>query len=133
LSKIHGNKGRLYLGIASSTAAAEPMANLTQWSLDFATDKVDVTACGDANKNSVSGLPDCNGTYAGVYDTVTAQTYTAATDGAARRFYLYPDATNSAQYWWGTAVFDFTAQGGVTDAVTIDGSFAAASAVTKIG
>ena len=45
---------------------------------------------GDQNLIRVAGLPDASGDFSGFYDTVTAQTYTAATDGLPRNFYLYP-------------------------------------------
>lgn len=120
------------MGLASGIVAAEPVAFLNKWSIKFSTDKVEVTAFQDGNKIYVSGLPDASGDVAGFYDNATTQLYTAATDGAARRFYLYPDNTLT-QYWFGTAIVDFSVDGGVGDAVTISGSWAAGSAVTKVG
>jgi hypothetical protein len=132
LSRIHGKAGRLYAGIASG-GTAESIAFLNKWSIDFETDKADVTAFGDTNKTYVSGLPDAKGSYSGFYDTATAQLFTASQDGVARKFYLYPDNTAVGVYWYGTAFFDFSVEGGVGDAVSISGSWAAGSAITKIG
>ena len=134
MAKIHGQGGRLYVGIASGTAAAEPISYLNDWSIDFSTDKVDVTSFEDANKTYVTGKEDVQGTYSGFYDNATAQTYTAATDGTARRFYLYPAAStgSTGQYWFGTAFFDIKVKGGVSSAVAIDGTFVAASDVSKL-
>jgi hypothetical protein len=130
----HGRAGRLYVGITGTNASAESVAFLNKWQITFETDDVDVTAFGDANKTYVSGLPDVGGTFSGFFDDATQQLYTAAQDGASRRFYLYPDATNNAgTYWWGTATFDFAAEGGVADAVSVSGNFKAASAVSRIG
>lgn len=120
------------MGITSA-GTAEPVAYLNNWELTASTDDVEVTAFGDTNKVFVSGLPDVGGSFSGFYDDVTAQTYTAATDGVARKFYLYPNTGTNGQYWYGTAIFDFTASGGVDSAVTISGNWKAASAVTKIG
>ncbi len=131
MARIHGQRGRLYAGLASSTAAAEPVAYLTAWTLDSATDKSDVTAFGDTNKTYVSGLPDAQGTYAGFYDTASAQLYTASQDGAARRFYLYPDISDG-DYFFGTALFDFSVNTGVAEGVAVSGSWSAASAIAKI-
>ena len=39
----------------------------------------------------------------------------------------------NTQYWFGTGLFDFSATGQQDGAIAINGSFAAASAVTKIG
>lgn len=132
MARIHGRSGRLYVGIASG-GTAEPVSYLNKWSMDFSTDDVDVTTFGDTNKTYVSGLPDFSGSFGGFYDTATAQLYTAATDGVARKFYLYPDNSSAAQYWYGTATFDFSITAGVAEAVAVAGNFKAASAITKIG
>lgn len=128
---IHGRRGKLYAGIASDTASAEPIANLKSWSLSQTVDRSDVTCFGDTNKKYVSGLPDAQGQFSGFYDTNTAQLYTAAQDGLARKFYLYPD-TSDGDYFFGTALFDWTIETPVDGPVTISGSFAAASNVSKV-
>ncbi|MDQ3106415.1 MAG: hypothetical protein M3Q68_01230 [Actinomycetota bacterium] len=132
MARIHGKSGRLYAAIASG-GAAEPIAFLNAWTIDFSTDKADVTAFGDTNKVYSSGLPDSQGTFGGFYDTATAQLYTASQDGVARKFYLYPDNATTGQYWYGTALFDFSVSGGVGDAVGVSGAWNAAGAITKIG
>ncbi len=131
MARLAGRSGRLYVSITSG-GAAEPITYLNQWSINFATDNIDVTAMGDTHKVYVSGLPDCSGSFAGFYDDATAQTYTAATDGVARKFYLYP-GSSTAQYWFGTALFDFSVSSDVSGAASISGDFAAATAVAKIG
>lgn len=129
---IHGRKGRLYVGLASDTASAEGVANLSKWSIDFSTDDVEVTVFGDTNKVYVSGLPDASGSFAGFYDTASAQLYTSATDGLARRFYIYPSTpATTATYWFGTGLFDFSVEGDVGDAVKISGNWKAAGPITK--
>lgn len=132
MSRIAGRNGRLYAGIGSG-GTAEPIAFLNKWSLKFATGKLDVTAFGDTNRTYVSALPDCQGDYAGFYDNATAQLYTAATDGVARKFYLYPDNTATSQYWFGTGIFDFNIDAQVDGSVNISGGMAAATPVAKIG
>lgn len=131
MARAHGRRGRLYAGIASDTSAAEPITFLNSWSVNFTVDKVDVTAFGDSNKVYVSGLPDASGDFGGFYDNATAQLYTASQDGLARRFYLYPDISDG-DYFFGTALFDFAASGGVSDGIAVSGSWAAASAIAKI-
>lgn len=134
MSRIAGTTGRLYVGIASTSAAAEPIAFISKMSLDFSTDDIDVTSFGDANKVYVSGMPDCSGSFSGFFDDATAQTYTAARDGGVRNFYWYPKtATSAGPYWFGTALFDFSVDADIGGAVTIAGNFKAASAVTKVG
>ncbi len=130
---IHGRRGRLYVGITASASAAEPVANLTGWSVNFDTDDVEVTVFGDNNKVYVAGLPDASGTFKGFLDTATAQLYTAATDGDARRFYIYPTISNTGQYWSGTATFDFSVESDVGDAAKISGGWKASSNISKTG
>lgn len=132
-SPIHGRKGRLYVGVANSGANAEPIANLRSFSLDFSTDDVEVTSFGDTSKVYVSGLPDVSGAFSGFYDTASAQLYTAATDGDARRFYLYPTTSSTTTYWFGTAIFDMSLEAAVDDSVKVSGSFKGAGPVAKVG
>jgi hypothetical protein len=132
VARIHGKSGRLYAAIASG-GSAEPIAFLNKWTIDFSTDKADVTAFGDTNKVYVSGLPDASGSFGGWYDDATAQLYTASQDGVSRKFYLYPSNATTGQYWYGTALFDFSVSSGVGDAVAVSGNWNAAAAITKIG
>lgn len=132
MARIAGRNGRLYVGI-SSAGTAEPIAFLSQFTASWTTEKYDVTAFGDSNKSYVAGLPDFQATYTGFYDTATAQLYTAATDGVARKFYMYTDTTLGAtNYWFGTAFFDFNIDESVAGPVAISGTFAAATATAKI-
>lgn len=133
MARIHGRRGRVYVGLASDTATAEPVAFLNRWSLNSSSDRVDVTSFGDTTKVYVAGLPDAQGTFAGFYDTASAQLYTASSDGLARKTYLYPDTTATGTYWFGTAFFDFSVEDGVDGAVTISGNFSAASSFAKVG
>lgn len=133
MARIHGRRGRIYLGIASDTASAEPLPFFARWTINHSTDKAEVTAMGDANKVYVSGLADATGSFSGFYDDATAQTYTAATDGLARKFYLYPSTLTNSQYWFGTILVDMTVEGGVDSAVTVSANWNAASTVAKVG
>lgn len=133
MAKRHGRNGRLYVAIASG-GSAEPIVNITDWDMDANQDTVEVTSLGDASKTFVAGLPGGSGTFAGFWDDATAQTYTAATDGVARKFYLYPDLINAAtKYWFGTAFFGFKVADAVGGAVTISGNWSAATPVTGNG
>jgi hypothetical protein len=132
MARIAGRSGRLYANLTSG-GTAEPITFLTNWSLNFATDKIEVTSFGDTTKVYVAGLPDCQGDYSGFYDNATAQLYTAAVDGVSRKFYLYPSNSATGQYWFGTAIFDFNVTGDVAQAVAISGSFASADVVAKVG
>jgi hypothetical protein len=127
---IAGRRGRLYVGLASG-GTAEPVANLKSFSMDFSTDRYDVTCFGDTNKVETAGLPNATGDFSGFYDTASAQLYTASQDGVARKFYAYVD-TSTLDYWFGTAYFDFHIELAVDSTVDISGSFAAATGVFKV-
>lgn len=132
MARQHGRNARLYMNLTSG-GTAEPVAFLRQWSISFATDSVEVTAFGDSNKTYVAGLPDASGSYSGFYDDATAQMFTSAVDGVARKFYLYPSTGTTSQYFFGTALFDFSLDSSVDGANTVSGDFQAASIVTKVG
>jgi len=132
MARISGKNGILYANITSG-GTAEPIAFLNQFSMDFTTDKQDVSCFGDTTKQYVSGFADASGAFAGFYDNATAQLYTAAIDGVARKFYFYPTTASTAQYWFGTGIFDFSISEQTSGGVAISGSWAAATAVAKVG
>lgn len=131
MARRHGRNAQVYVGVTSG-AAATPCAFQASWSINMVTDKQDVTAFGDGNKVYVAGLPDSSGDFTGFMDDATSQTYIAATDGLARNFYLYPDATNSPNvYWFGTILPDFSADGAIGSSVNVKASWNAASKVQR--
>ncbi len=132
MARIHGRNGALYVEIVSG-GSASLVSYVNKYTMPRATDMVDVTAFTDTNKTYVSGLPDSKGSYGGFFDTATAQLYTAANDGIARKFYLYVDSTAPTHnYWYGTAFFDTSITGGVAEAVAISGNLSAASNITYV-
>lgn len=132
MARIAGRNGALFAGITSG-GTAEPIAYLTQWTLDASSDRTDVTAFGDTAKAYVQGLPDAQGTFSGWYDSASAQLYTAAVDGVARKTYLYPDRTTPSVYFFGTCFYDFSIDTSVDGAVSISGSWASATSMSKVG
>jgi hypothetical protein len=133
VARRHGRNGRVYLALASA-GTAEPLNFTAKWSFSAVTDKDEVTALGDTNKIYVAGLPDSNGDFSGFWDDSAAYTYTAASDGVARKFYLYPDATNDpTKYWFGTVFADYKADGDVGSAVKVAASWVAASSIISVG
>ncbi len=132
MARMAGRGGAVYMALTSG-GTAEPVAFVSTWSVNFTTNKIDVTAMGDTNKVYVAGLPDAQGQFAGFYDDATVQTYTAATDGIARKFYQYPDRAVSTKYWFGTILPDMTVDSSVDGAIAVSASWAAASAITKVG
>jgi len=133
IARIHGRNGQVYLAIASGgVAAALPFA--ASWSISFSTEKAEVTAFGDGTKVYVAGLPDASGEWSGFYDDSTAQSLTAAQDGVARAFYLYPKTpSTSGPYFWGTILPDISLNSTVGGAVEMSASWNAATPINKVG
>lgn len=132
MARIHGRRGRVYLAVASG-GTAEPIPFMSSWSINFETEKAEVTAFGDNNKVYVAGLPDASGEFGGFYDDATAQTYSAAVDGQPRKFYLYPSTLVNTQYFFGEILPDFAVEGAVDDAVSVTSSWNASSEIKKQG
>lgn len=134
MGRLAGRRGRVYMGIASDTAVAEPLPFQASYSVNFTTEKIDVTAMGDENMVYVAGLPDASGEFGGFFDDTTAQTYTAAVDGLPRKFYLYPDPVSKPLlYFFGTILPDMNLSSTVSGAVEMSASWAAGSSVKKVG
>jgi hypothetical protein len=92
------------------------------------TDKIDVTAFGDPNKQYVQGLRDLTGDLSGFWDNADDKLFDAAESADPVRIYLYPSSDAPTFYWYGTAWVDASLEVGVSDAVTVSATFAAASA-----
>ena len=131
MSRLAGRNGRVYMALTSG-GTAEPVAYQAKWSINFGTNKIDVTAMGDDQKTTVNGLPAATGSFSGFYDDASVQTYTAATDGIGRKFYLYPNVS-TAQYWFGTINPDFTADADVDGPIAVSADWSAASKIAKVG
>jgi hypothetical protein len=132
VSRIAGRNAAIYVG-ATTSAQASTLTFQNSWSMSFETERIDVTAFGDSNKSYVTGIADASGEFSGFYDDATAQTLTAAIDGLARKFYLYPNTNTATQYFFGTVFVDFKANGGVAGAVEVAASWGAASTIAKVG
>ena len=127
-----GRFGVVYLGATNGgTAVNQP--NLRSWSLDGATDFIDVTCMGDSNHSYVSGIPDSSGAFNGVWDSATTTIfYTAARDGLSRKMYLYPSTLTPANYFFGI-LLDSSFSGAWDAAVEVTANWKAAGAITPIG
>lgn len=128
MARISGARGRLYAAITSAGTAA-PIAFLSELSFDMSTEQFEVTAFEDTTKTYVAGKPDAKGTYKGFYDTSVAggQFYAAATDGVARKFYVYEDCNTLTSYFFGTGFFDQKLGIPMNGAVTLEGSITPAT------
>lgn len=131
-SRFHGRNGRLMVAPTAS-AAASPVAYVSSFTIDSQTDKADVTAFGDNNKQAVVGLPDDKGTFAGFADIAGDTLYTAARDGLARATYFYPDFVNApGTYFFMKAFWDWSMNTAVAAGASVSGNWSAASDVTRV-
>ncbi len=125
MSKYHGRAAVVYISTTGSGAAVN-VANLSEWSLNMATDRVEVTCFGDANKTYVQGLKDVTGTFKGFFDDVTtANLYTGSTSTDGVKMYLYVASTATTRYFYGPAWLDISVSTPINGAVSVSGTFAA--------
>lgn len=124
MSVYAARKAVVYLSTSGSGTATN-VIKLNAWTINRTTDKIEVTAFGDANKTYVQGLPDVQGTFSGTWDDTESKPFTAAgsTDGC--RMYLYPSSDAPSKFWSGPAWLDLSMDVSVTGAVTLTGNFAA--------
>jgi hypothetical protein len=120
-----GRKGVVYLS-TTRVGAASSVLQLNKWTVNRATDKIDVTSFLDANKTYVQGLPDLQGTFDGFWNDQENKPFTAAASADGCNMYLYPSADAPSKYWFGPAWMDVSMETPVSGAATISASFAAA-------
>lgn len=123
MARYHGKAGVVYLS-TTAAGAASPVT-VSEWSLNMATDKVDVTSMGDANKQYVQGLRDIQGTLSLFWDDTDDKLFdgSESTDGV--RLYLYPSSLSPTFYFYGPAWLDASISQSATGAVTATGGFVA--------
>jgi len=117
----------------STTGTGVPaVVALSEWSLNMATDQVEVTSFGDANKTYVQGLKDLQGTISGFWESTSDTLFQASDSTTGSLMYLYPDATNHAvDYWYGLANVSASITVSATGANTISGTFSARGSWTR--
>lgn len=101
---------------------------MSAWTLDAATDKVEVTAFGDPNKVYVQGLKDLKGTISGWWDSADDSLFDAADSADGLKLYLYPASTAATLYWYGPAFIDASINVSATGAVSVTGNYVASGA-----
>jgi len=126
MPKYHGQKGRVYMSVSGAGVAVQQVA-LTSWSLDMPTDRVEVTSFEDGNKVYVQGKKDISGSLSGFFDDTSDLLFQSADSATPVRMYLYPSADAPTVYHYGTAWVDASIEVGVDAAVSITGSFQAAT------
>ena len=125
MSRYAGGKGVIYISTTGSGTAITAIS-LSQWSLDKATDKIDVTAFGDLNKTYVQGLPDIKGSLSGFFDSADDALFDGSESTDGIKMYLYPSSLAPTIYHYGSAWLDASISVDVKGAVTVTASFVAA-------
>lgn len=124
MSAYHGKAGLVYVS-ASGSGEARSVIKLTDWSVDMATDTVEVTSFGDTNKTYVQGLPNISGSLSGFWDDSEDQLFTAAASSDGCKMYIYPSSNAMSKYLYGPAWLSVSMTSAVGDAVKVSGSFVA--------
>jgi hypothetical protein len=119
----HGKEGIVAMKLTSGGAYVA-IGNISEWTLNMATDKVETTSLGDSNKRYVVGLKDLSGSFTAFWDRLTDVIFDGADSPIGCYLAFWPSAT-SAQSWEGPAWLDASVKGGVSSAVTIDATFVA--------
>lgn len=127
-----GRNAAIYLDTSSAgTGSATPVSLMNKWSLDQATDQMDVTAFGAATKSYVTGIPDTKGSFGGFWDADDSSIYNVIGSSVARKLYLYPDrANNASTYFYTNAFVDLSFEASTDGVVAINGNFVGAAAGT---
>jgi hypothetical protein len=124
MSRYAGKKGLVYIS-TSGTGVATSIAQLTNWTLDMTTDKLDTTCFGDTNKTYVQSWKDIKGTFKGLWDDSTDSLFTAADSADGVKVYLYPSSDAISKYFYGPAWLDASVSVDVSGRVETSASFAA--------
>lgn len=131
--KLHGKNAAIYIGGAKGAGGIK-VASKAEWTLQRNRDYIEATTFGDPNKTYLAGLPNVQGTFAGMLDLSGDLLLNAATSDATQ-IYLYADTTDSAGgvdrlIANGPALIDGNVTASLNDAIRYTGEFRASGAWT---
>lgn len=106
----HGKNGLIYVSGAELVGA-------NAWTVDIATDSVELPIFGDTWKKRAAGLSGFSGTLTVWQLEDSKQLATAASAGTTVALIIYPDRESQADHYSGDAIFGFGASGGVDSGV----------------
>jgi len=129
VSAYPGRNGVVYLSTSASGTATN-VVKLNKWTLNRATDKIEITSFSDTNKTYVQGLPDLQGSFSGFWDDTETKPFSAASSSDGCKVYLYPSSNAPSKVASGLAWLDMSIDVDVNGACTISGNFAAAASWT---
>jgi hypothetical protein len=123
--RLHGKNGQIKMDPAGGSAFVI-LGDMTKWSLDASTDRVDVTAFGDTNKRRVAGLPDFSGDLAGWWNAVASSSpfyFAAVLAGTPVTLRLTPNKNDPTTYFQGLANVDGGVEVSATGAISTKGKW----------
>jgi hypothetical protein len=128
-TKLHGKNAAIYLGGAKGSGGV-PVAVKTDWTLRRNRDYVDSTTFGDTNRTYLAGLPNVEGTFAGLMDVSGDLLLNAATSDATQIYLYADDGASSILIANGPGFIDGSVTASVTDAIRYTGDFRASGSWT---
>ena len=124
MARYAGKAGLVYVS-TSGSAAATLIGQLTNWTMDFSTDKLDVTCFGDTNKQYVQSWGAGKGTFKGIWNDADTTLFAAMQSADGCKMYLYPSKDAITKYWYLPAWLDMSMDADVNGTVSVSGSFSA--------
>jgi hypothetical protein len=131
-TKLHGKNGAIYLGAAKGSGGIK-IATKTEWTLQRNRDYVDATTFGDTNRTYLAGLPNVQGTFAGLLDVSGDLLLNAATSDVTQIYLYADDGDTPILVANGPGFIDGTVNASVTDAIRYTGEFRAQGSWTIFG
>lgn len=128
MARKHGKFGQVLMDeTGGSPYTPTALGDLNAWTLDMATDRVEVTSFGDTNKQRVAGLPDFSGTFGGFWNSTTSpRIFDVVLAGTPAFLRLVPGSDEPTYYFEGLANLDGSLDVSATGAVTFSGNWDAA-------
>lgn len=123
-TKLHGKNGAIYLGNAKGAGGVK-VATKTDWTLRRNRDYVDATTFGDTNKTYLAGLPNVEGTFAGLMDVSGDLLLNAATSDSTQIYLYADDGASPILIANGPGFIDGNVTTSVNDAIRYSGEFRA--------
>ena len=128
-TKLHGKNAAIYLGAAKGSGGIK-VASKTDWTLRRNRDYVDATVFGDTNKTYLAGLPNVEGTFAGLMDVSGDLLLNAATSDSTQIYLYADDGGTPVLIANGPGLIDGNVTVSSTDAIRFTGEFRASGAWT---
>ena len=118
MANVHGKNAIIYLGDGASGEAIE-ISEQNSYSIEHDFDLADTSELGDTWKTNVKGLMSFSAAIEGNFNTASNQLWSAATGSNTSKFYLYPNRSNTTQYYYGTCWVKLgtVVSGGTTDKI----------------